>query len=138
MDIKIKDDNEVIEYVSISSKRNKNLFGKVKDDDIHYSKIGERLNEFMKEYFNRHKEIRIDRYIILPNKVHILFRIDKTLEVFLEPMIKHFKNEFTQNIKENIWEENYRNRIIDDYLEYILLKIYLMQSPAKWYKVNCK
>ncbi|MBQ7046024.1 MAG: transposase [Clostridia bacterium] len=109
---------------------------------IKLTKIGEIVDESIK-YINNYKNISVDKYVIMPNHVHLIIKIepneifdqsgghgDPPLQVY--NVIGRFKS-FTDNkYNGQLWQRSFNDHIIRDEKDYLVRWNYIDSNPAKW------
>ena len=85
--------------------------------------------------------VYIDQYVIMPNHVHMLIRIDRSYSrpmvgparlPGLSRMIAQLKGFVTKQIGETIWQGKYYDHIIRDEQDYMTRWRYIENNPANW------
>lgn len=85
----------------------------------------------------------IDKYVIMPNHVHILMRIEND-EINGRPMtaptisriINQFKGYCTKQIGYPIWQKSFHDHVIRDEADYQRIWQYIDTNPIKW-ELDC-
>jgi len=100
------------------------------------------------------KECVIDKYVIMPNHIHLIVRIvgddgnrpetaksrsncalrrrPSALQRSLPNMIQGFKGAVTRQIGVSIWQRSYHDHIIRNADSYERIACYIEQNPATW------
>jgi len=94
-----------------------------------------------------YKNIVIDKYVIMPNHVHMIIIIGlqnklaisgsprtATPTMTIPKIINSFKSIVTKQIGYSIWQRNYYEHIIRTKEEYNQIRKYIKQNPLKWLK----
>lgn len=83
-----------------------------------------------------YQNVFIDNYVIMPNHIHLIIRIDNNGRAMLAPtisrIIQQFKGHVTKQIGESIWQKLYYDHIIRDDIDYQNIWKYIDENPAKW------
>ena len=101
-------------------------------------KIVKNQLDFMSDFYDN---IKIDKYIIMPNHLHIIIKIcgdggvprtshptDNLISNFVGTF-KRFSNKYVRN---NIWQKSFYDHIIRDENDYLRIWEYIENNPAKW------
>jgi REP element-mobilizing transposase RayT len=64
-------------YLTICAKDRKCIFSEIIDDSVILSDLGNIIEEELKKSCEIRKEIILDEYIIMPNHIHLIIRIEK-------------------------------------------------------------
>jgi len=85
---------------------------------------------------NTYDCVFIDKYIIMPNHIHMIILIVKDGRTEFAPtlsrVIKQFKGSITKQIGFSVWEKSFNDRIIRNMDEYKRIWHYIDNNPAKW------
>ena len=109
---------------------------------VELSTLGEIANTEILDLENRYKNIKINKYVIMPNHIHAIIIIDtKTAGASpcptLSDIICAFKSLVTRkchilNSKQNIWQSSFHDHIIRDEADYLKIWNYIDTNPQKW------
>ena len=107
------------------------------------SEIGVIIDEGIKKIERIYDNAQVNRYVIMPNHVHILITLEKT-EGSGRPMaaptmsriINQLKGSTSKQIGFSIWQKLYHDRIIRNADEYNRIAEYIESNPANW-KDDC-
>ena len=81
---------------------------------------------------------RVDKYVIMPNHIHMLISLDKGPMRASAPtksipgIMRSFKGLVTKELGESIFQRSYHDHIIRDENDYRLRWNYIDTNPAKW------
>lgn len=103
------------------------------------SNIGKVVFETIEFANKNNKDITVDKYVIMPNHVHLILIIDYGSSRMPTPT-NHIVPKFISSIKRftnkkcglSLWQRSYNDRIIRDEKEYIELCKYIENNPFKW------
>jgi len=155
-------------FITISVKDGRALLGSIADADsaavrrdapgtplIKLSEFGKIVQKNIDAIESHYKNVFIDKYIIMPNHVHIIIvvtnpningvpgssrRTNSDSEprptALIPNIIASFKKFSTKEIKRNIWHTSYYDHIIRNYEDYIRVWNYIDQNPVKWTQDN--
>ena len=106
--------------------------------DVTLSEIGVIANDQLVGLEERYPNIKIDKYVIMPNHIHILLRIEQETagaspRPTLSDVICSF-NSLTTRLagKGRIFQTSFYDHIIRDMNDYLALWQYIDENPAKW------
>lgn len=139
-------------FITICTKNRINILsriipGSVKTDPYNQlNKLGyiveKELNNIPKHFNN----VGIDKYVIMPNHIHIIIKInnvgaslDSPKKIRLSNVIGLFKSGVSRKIGYSIWQRNYYEHIIRNEKEYGEIYKYIEYNPVCWEedKLNC-
>ena len=91
---------------------------------------------------NRYRNISVDRYVIMPNHIHILMRLDTAGRASPSPttvsdIVRVFKSLTTRECRkvssiEKLFQRSFYDHIIRDEYDYQTKWQYIDENPAKW------
>ena len=78
----------------------------------------------------------VDRYVIMPNHVHLLLRIEKSGRAMPVPtisrVVQQMKGSATKQAGFPIWQTRFYDHIIRDEDDYLTRAKYVDDNPVKW------
>ena len=95
---------------------------------------------------NFYKNVVVDRYVIMPNHVHLLISIkngDDNIQTHgrlviapttISVVVKELKSYVSKQIGYSIWQKSFHDHIIRDEKDYIQIANYIDNNPANWEK----
>ena len=92
--------------------------------------------------FEKVKGAHIDNFVIMPNHIHMIIRIDETdisstrANEKIPRMVSAFKRFCNAEIGRDIFQRTYFARVIRDEHDYEMIWEYIETNPAKW-KNDC-
>ncbi len=132
-------------FITICTKDRKELLCKIKVGFGIYDEPETTMSEFgfvaQKNLEREYKNIKIDRYVIMPDHIHILVRVINDDGVSQAPhptnaqipkFVSLFKRYCNRQYGYNIWQKSYFDHIIrseEDFLEHLK---YMENNPYKW------
>ena len=92
------------------------------------------------ESMSRTEGVNVDKYVIMPNHIHLLISIDtgpmraSAPTASIPGIIRSFKGLVTKALGENIFQRSYHDHIIRNEADYLLHWNYIDTNPARWDK----
>ncbi|WP_317855346.1 transposase [Chakrabartyella piscis] len=84
--------------------------------------------------------ITIDKYVIMPNHIHMILVIENDGRALHAPTISHavqqMKGIVTKQIGHTIWQKSFHDHIIRGEKEYLKILEYMETNPLKW-ELDC-
>ena len=86
----------------------------------------------------------IDKYVIMPNHVHMILRISAKdpqegpmwssapTNTSIPRIMRTWKTLITKEVGDSIWQRSYYDHIIRDEQDYIVRAQYIANNPARW------
>ena len=112
--------------------------------EIRLTACGRVAEEELLALMERYPMIRLDKYVIMPNHIHMLIRItQETAEASPRPTLMQAMaawkslstrrwNRMTGNAGEKLWQQGYYEHIIRDDNDFMAHWTYIDQNPAGW------
>ena len=137
-------------FVTICVKGKHEILGEIVGDDAHivppfvvYSEYGNIVEKHIKNINGSHDDVNVDKYIIMPNHVHIILVLqnnDGTMwassptaaAARIPGVIRTLKTLVTKQIGFSVWQRSYHDRIIRSEDEYHRIWQYIDENPVKW------
>lgn len=118
-------------FITICTKEKKHYFGEISNGIMQYKDIGKIANEFIKKIDDIYKSIKLDKYIIMPNHIHMIIIVEET-SIQISRVIKQYKGYITKQIKEPIWQKSYYDHVIRNEKDYLRIWKYIDENILKW------
>jgi len=100
------------------------------------SKYGEVAEDAILIIPQIYESVHIDRYVIMPNHIHILIQIEKSGRQIAAPTISlvvgNMKRAVSLKLKRSIWQKSYHDHIIRNENTYEKIAHYIDENPQKW------
>lgn len=94
--------------------------------EVKLTKYGEAAEEYLRRIPG------IDRYVIMPNHIHLIVVKDGQSCSTLSQDMRSFKTMVTKAVKEKIWQASFYDHIIRNERDYSIKAKYIENNPAKW------
>ena len=148
-----------IYFVTICTCQRSKLFGDISDGEMTLSPLGEVASEEWRRLPYKRSNVRLDRYVIMPNHVHGLFVVANKSESdsshraashrskrprgfppgSLGAIVSHYKAAVTRRAwsglidrGQRIWQRNYYDHIVRSEKALNDIRRYIIQNPARW------
>ena len=109
---------------------------------IKLSEYGHYVKEAFNEINRRYPVVFVDKYVIMPNHIHVIIRIDTGASFLsdgrpmvaptLSRVINQFKGAVSKRVGFSIWQKSFYDRIIRNANEYTAYCRYIEENPAGW------
>jgi len=101
------------------------------------SEVGEVINKAIENIPQVYALVRIDKYVIMPNHIHMIMVIDNDCgramrAPTISTVINQLKGYVTKQIGCSIWQKLFHERVIRDEVEYQRIWQYIDQNSAQW------
>ena len=137
-------------FLTICTENRRRILSDIVGDDVlgvpksvelfPYGKIADKhISELSEFYAN----IKVDKYVIMPNHIHIILRVlgdgspRTSTPTRQTSSISHFVSTFkrfcNKEYGRNIWQRGFYDHVIRNYDDYVNIKKYILQNPTNWY-----
>ena len=105
---------------------------------IQLTQIGKTVDTAINSINNHYPCVFVDCYCIMPNHIHIIFFIDKTISgsamrsPTIATIVNQMKGFVSKQIGFSIWQKSYFDHIIRNEQELYEIRKYIEQNPIKW------
>lgn len=98
---------------------------------------GEKVENAINGIPEHYPNVRIEKYVIMPNHIHLLLMIDtlhgrSLIAPTVSTVIRHMKGFATRQIGRNIFQKSFHDHIIRDQAHFDLIWNYIDTNPARW------
>lgn len=119
-------------FITICTADKKHYFGKIVEDKIQLSEIGKLAYNNIENLEKIYNVIKIDKFVVMPNHIHMILIIDKETDLTLSRIIKQYKEWITKTIMKPIWQKSYYDHIIRNEKDYYRIWKYIDENELKW------
>jgi putative transposase len=110
---------------------------------IELSEYGKNVDESIKFLNTKPNELHIEKYVIMPNHVHMLIVIDnggdggasrmpRPTNALLPKFISSIKRYTNKVCSSDLWQNSYYDHVIRDDHDYLTRWQYIDDNPARW------
>ena len=131
-------------FVTVCTKDRKELLSRITvgDDALivpqnHLSDYGLICDKYIKNMNVIYENVSVDKYIIMPNHIHLLMTIHGTMKASsptknIGSIIRSFKTMVTREIGSSIFQRSYHDHIVRNHEDYLSIWQYIEENAAKW------
>lgn len=130
-------------FVTICTQNKENIFGEIVDGEVILNFFGKIAENELDKLQNRFSSAKLDKYIVMPNHIHIIVIINKSNEERSRPfptipkIIGLYKSGVSRNIhlvnpNIEIWQKSYYDHVIRSEIELREIREYINSNPLKW------
>ena len=142
-------------FITICVKDKKHILGKIVGGDAHIvpknelTPIGEIVDQEILKIESAYTNIHIDKYVIMPNHIHMIIRISEPEGINPFPTMKKYDisnvigkfkagvtrsvgNAFMHSEKKSIWQSSFHDHIIRNKQDYKMIWEYIDTNPIQW------
>lgn len=105
--------------------------------EIILSEYGIIVDRAIKNIPAHYIDFKIDKYVIMPNHIHLLIRIDRPeigrpmVAPTISTVVQQMKGIVTKQIGFSIWQKSFHDHIIRNEKEYLKIWEYIENNPLK-------
>ena len=135
-------------FITFCVKDGHELLGEIVGDDAHivppkviYSEYGEITDRFIKNIDTAHTNVFVDKYVIMPNHVHIILVLkdgcgtmwaSSPTKTTISNVVRSLKTLIAKKCGFSFWQRSFHDHIIRNEAEYQRIWKYIDQNPANW------
>ena len=131
-------------FITICTKDRRTLFWKdshapiTAPQDVALSSWGCIVASAIQQIPKHYPAISVDRYVVMPNHVHLLLQIHTDPEGRIIPtppvsiVIQQLKGYCTKQIGSSIWQKLFHDHVIRNEKDYAKIWEYIENNPCKW------
>ena len=125
-------------FVTICSKNKEKLFGDIYDiqsNKVHYTKYGLIAKKHIQQLNQHYKRVSVDKYVIMPNHIHMIIRIgcDGVAHAEKMPTLSN-KSGVSKEIGKPLWQRFFHDHVIRNEKSYLRIWEYIDNNPRLWNK----
>ena len=103
------------------------------------SAMGEIIRRRIEEIPKHYPTVSEDRYVIMPNHVHLLLRIEEDTEggramraPTVSTLVCQLKGMVSKDVGQKIWQRSFHDHVIRNERDYAEIWQYIENNPRKW------
>lgn len=98
------------------------------------------VNDAIKKIPEHYPAVSVDKYVVMPNHLHIILRIhtngSKKRTPTIATVMNQMKGRVTKQIGTSIWQKSYHDHVIRNEEDYREIWTYIDINPLKW-EMDC-
>ncbi len=100
---------------------------------LELSEYGRIVDKSINEIPMHYDGVFVDKYIIMPNHIHLIIRIDNNGRMISAPtIIAGMKRYVSKQIGQSIWQKSFYDHIIRDEYDYQCIGQYIDENLIRW------
>ena len=124
-------------HITICTVDNKRIFGMGNELTKFGLIVEDQINEIQQHY----KNISVEKYVIMPNHIHMIVVISASDDGTKQPMLGNIVGAFKAGVSReihkidselNIWQSRFYDHIIKDDVDHENVWTYIDENPIKW------
>lgn len=118
-------------FITICTENKNHYFGEIVEK-MQLNEIGKLAQGNIEKLEAIYNTIKIDKFVVMPNYIHIILIIDKETNLTISRIIKQYKEWITKTIKKSIWQKSFYDHIIRNEKDYYRIWKYIEENELKW------
>ena len=99
--------------------------------------FGQIAREHILQLSTRHKHIYVEKFVVMPNHIHMILVKEKENSLSIPTLISLYKAGVTREIRSHrpgmkVWQRSFHDHIIRDLHGYEKIWLYIENNPLKW------
>lgn len=132
-------------FITICTNRKMHLFGEILDNQMQLSPIGEIAYKEILGIELHYKNIRIDKFVVMPNHIHMIVIVSEAEGINPFPtdipdivgkwkagVTRRVGNAFMHSVKPQIWQTSFHDHIIRGEADYQRIWEYIDTNVIRW------
>ena len=123
-------------FITICTHEHRSYFGMVvttaDNGEMKLNERGEIINRHISELDNRYPLVKVEKYVIMPNHIHMILLLDNNNDITLTQIIGLFKSGVSREIGFPVWQRSFHDHVIRNEKDYKEIWHYIDNNPAKW------
>lgn len=119
-------------FITICTENKIHYFGEIVEEKMQLNEIGKLAYSNIENLEKIYNTIKIDKFIVMPNHIHMIIIIKKETDLTVSRIIKQYKEWITKTIKKFIWQKSYYDHIIRNEKDYYRIWKYIDENELKW------
>jgi putative transposase len=129
-------------FITICVKAHENLFWNVGariarlGDELPLSELGIIADKAISEIPMRYPEVKLDKYVVMPNHIHLLLCLSEGGRAMRAPtistVVNQLKGTVTKRAERMIWQKSFHDHIVRGEKDYLEIWEYIESNPWKW------
>ena len=104
----------------------------LRDEKKNLTEEGRNISEAIEAISEKYEYIRADRYIVMPDHVHVILEIDSwENKVSIETVINQTKRRASLKSGYSLWQKGYYEHVVRDSDDYRRICEYMENNPAR-------
>lgn len=132
-------------FVTVCTKDKRRILSKIVGDGLcavpktELTNIGEFVEKSI-QFINSYPDICVDKYVVMPNHIHIIISIYNEkygkADIDIPEIIRRFKSYTTKLFGDELWQRSYHDHIIRGQQDYDETWQYIDENPLRWFIKN--
>ena len=118
-------------FITICTKDKIHYFGEIAKEEMQLNDIGKLAQSSIEKIEKIYKTIKVDKFVVMPNHIHMIVIIDRETALSIPRIIKQYKEYITKQIGESIWQKSYYDHIIRNEKDYLRIWQYIDENILK-------
>ena len=122
-------------FITICCQNRKCYFGSPNQ----LNEIGKIAERHIREIESHYEFVRIDKYVVMPNHIHLILVIEQSWKADAAQVIGQYKSGVTREVRKilpdiEIWQRSFHDHVIRNQKSYESIWLYIEENPQCWDK----
>lgn len=131
-------------FITVCTDKRRNLFWKNvgaiidRPENVPLTALGKLVRKSVEEIPGRYPAITVDRYVIMPNHVHLLLQIHtdpdgrSMIAPTISTVVRLMKGAVSKRAGYSVWQKGFYDHVIRSEQDYLDVWNYIEGNPSKW------
>ena len=129
-------------FVTICTQNKEKILCNIVGGDAHIApsvelkSYGKTVDRYINNISSKYPHITVDKYVIMPNHIHLMIRIDGMMwassPTTISDIVRSIKILTTKETGKSIFQRSFHDHIIRNEADYLKIWNYIDTNPAKW------
>ena len=131
-------------FITVCTDKRRNLFwknvGAINDrpENVPLTALGKLVRKSVEEIPGRYPAITVDRYVIMPNHVHLLLQIHtdpdgrSMIAPTISTVVRLMKGAVSKRAGYSVWQKGFYDHVVRGENDYRDIWMYIEGNPSKW------
>ncbi len=119
-------------FITICTNEKLSIFGYIKHNQMHLSNVGQNVKECINNIECAYENVEVNKYVIMPNHIHMILALDKKDGIDIPRVIKGLKAAISKTSGKDLWQKSYFDHVIRDERDYYRIYEYVENNVLRW------
>ena len=120
-------------FITICAHEKRCIFGSVNA----LNTIGLIVSKHIEQIQMHYQTVNVDKYVVMPNHVHLILYLDSGKEADTRHIIGQFKSGVSREVRKlypdiQLWQRSFHDHVIRNQADYERIWLYIEGNPLRW------
>ena len=96
------------------------------------STVGQNVKACINNIESVYENVEVDKYVIMPNHIHMILALDKKDGIDISRVIKGLKAAISKTSGKDLWQKSFFDHVIRDERDYFRIYEYIENNVLRW------